>query len=309
MFIVTGATGHIGNNTVRYLLEQKESVRVLVRKKDISLEGLDINIKESETFDEAFLDSVIHNHDIVIHTAGYINLFNQDKMETFRANVQLTKRIVHICLKKQCRLVYISSVDIISKPKKGLVKEPSHFEDEKTHKSYYQTSKWLATKYVDDYIKQGLNAVILYPSAVIGPHDYKPSQVGREIKHIMNHYYLFSLKGGYNFIDVRDVAKAIHLSAINPIQDHIILSGFHQSIDDLYQSIANITGKKKKMIRIPVWLAYLTVIFYKRYSTLMIKSLRENDHYDDTKRKVHLFDELIPFQQTLKDTIKFLSNS
>ena len=62
------------------------------------------------------------------------------------------------------------------------------------------------------------------------------------------------------------------------------------------------------MIKIPIWLAYITVIFYKRYSNIMIKSLTENAYYDDTKRKVHLFDELIPFNQTLKDTIDFLAN-
>jgi len=308
MFIVSGATGHIGNNTVRYLLEQNESVRVLVRKKDVSLDNLDVDIKVSQTFDEQFLDTVISENDVIIHTAGYINLFNQDKMETFRTNVQLTKRIVNMCLKKHCRLVYISSVDVISKPKVGLVREPSHFTYGDMKNSYYQKSKWLATKFVHEQMKQGLDAVILYPSAVIGPHDYKPSQVGKEIKHIINHKLLFLLKGGYNFIDVRDVAKAICLAAIQPINDHIILSGYHQSIKALYASISRMTNRKKIMIKIPIWLAYITVIFYKRYSNIMIKSLTENDHYDDAKRKVHLFDELIPFDQTLKDTITFLAN-
>lgn len=308
MYIVTGATGHIGNNTVRYLLEQNVPVRVLVRKKDISLMGLNIDVKESDTFDDTFLDAVIGYGDVLIHAAGYINLFNDHRMETFRSNVQLTKRIIHVCLKKQCRLIYISSVDIISKPKTGLVKEPSHFEYQENHKSYYQTSKWLATKYVYDSMKEGLNAVILYPSAVIGPHDYKPSQVGKEILHIMKHTLLFLLKGGYNFIDVRDIAKAIYLVADKKINDHMILSGYHQSIKALYESISKITCTKKRMVKIPIWLAYITVIFYKRYSSVMIRSLTENAHYDDTKRKVHLFDELIPFDQTLKDTIHFLTN-
>ena len=308
MFIVTGATGHIGNNIVRYLLEQKNDVRVLVRKKDVSLDGLDVDIRISQTFDEQFLDSVISNNDVIIHTAGYINLFNHDKMETFRSNVQLTKRIVNICLKKHCRLVYISSVDIISKPKVGLVKEPSHFTYEDMKKSYYQKSKLVATKFVYEKMKQGLDGVILYPSAVISPHDYKPSQVGKEIRHIINHKLLFSLKGGYNFIDVRDVAKAVYLASIKPMNDHIILSGYHLSIKELYESISKITNRKKTIIKIPLWLAYITVIFYKKYSNIMIKSLTENAYYDDTKRKVHLFDELIPFNQTLKDTIDFLAN-
>jgi len=309
MYIVTGATGHIGNNAVRYLLDQKLPVRVLVRKIDQSLEGLDIDIKVSSSFDESFLDSCINFSDTVIHAAGYINLFNDAKMDTFRTNLQLTKRITQICLRKQCKLIYISSVDIIQKSKKGLIAEPTDFQSIAFKKSYYQMSKWLATQYVDQAFKKGLNGVILYPSAVIGPYDFKPSQVGKEIKHMLSHRLLFSIRGGYNFVDVRDVSKAIYLSSFLKTNEHIIISGYHQTIHQLYENIELISKLKKTILTIPIWLAYISVLFYRKYSVLMIKSLTENDAYDSTKRKVHLFDELIPFESTLSDTIDWFSTS
>src|SRR5690606_13147503 len=113
-----------------------------------------------------------------------------------------TKRLVKIALNKSCRFIYISSVDILSKPKKGAVYEPDSF-DSCPNKSHYQTSKWLATKYVDDHIQKGLDGIIIYPSAVIGPYDFKPSKVGIELKKLMKHHILFSIRGGYNFIDSR----------------------------------------------------------------------------------------------------------
>ncbi|MDY0294727.1 MAG: NAD-dependent epimerase/dehydratase family protein, partial [Acholeplasmataceae bacterium] len=180
MYIVTGATGHIGNNVVRYLLSQNVNVRVLVRRSDESLEGLSIDKKISSSFDHDFLNAHINEHDIIIHCAAYIDLMNRDLMQTFRTNVQLTKRLIEVAKSKHCRFIYLSSVDVIPKQKRGLVKEPLVIDKTK-NKSYYKTSKAVATNEVLRAIQHGLNGMVLYPSAVVGIHDYKPSAAGREI--------------------------------------------------------------------------------------------------------------------------------
>jgi dihydroflavonol-4-reductase len=306
MYVVTGATGHVGNNIVRYLLDMGEKVRVLVRTESKSLLGLEVETCVSQQFDDLFLRTHIHSGDIVIHAAGYINLYNHDKLMTFRANYLMTKKIVDMCIEKKNRLIYISSVDIIEKPLSGIIHEPTSFT-EKKRKSYYQASKHIATKYVYESMKKGLHAVILYPSAVIGPYDFKPSQVGLEIKHILNHKILFSIKGGYNFIDARDVAKGVYLASKKEISEHMILSGHNRSITELYIQCSNIVGKKKIIITIPIWIVRMSVLFSSKYSKIMLNSVLENYQYDDSKRKVHLFDELIAFDQTLEDTIKWLT--
>lgn len=305
MYIVTGATGHIGNNVVRYLIDQNEQVKVLIRKKDPSLENLPIEISESPQFDDLFLNENIQTKDIVIHAAGHIDLLNADKMQTFRTNYQLTKKIADICLQKKVRLIYISSVDIIEKSKKGIVEEPQ--EIHKIHSKYhYKASKSLATKYILDLTQKGLSSMILYPSAVIGPHDYKPSAAGKEIKNVMNHRILFSLRGGYNFIDVRDVAKAIYKACQLDLNETIILSGYNKTIKQLYQSIKKDTNQTKLIIPIPIWLVRIAILFTPKYTNVMINSLRENYHYSQIKMKAHLIDELIPFDKTIHDTIEWL---
>ncbi|MBU1142327.1 MAG: NmrA family NAD(P)-binding protein, partial [Firmicutes bacterium] len=91
MYIVTGATGHIGNNVVRYLVSLNHEVRVLVRKYDDSLKDLPIEIKIGDVFTQTFLDESINPGDIVIHCAGFIDLMNIEKYQSFRTNYLGTK--------------------------------------------------------------------------------------------------------------------------------------------------------------------------------------------------------------------------
>ena len=305
MYIVTGATGHIGNNVVRHLISLNQEVRVLIRKYDESLKNLSIDIKIGDIFSPIFLDESIHEGDIVIHCAGFIDLLNKEKYQSFRTNYQGTKRITDICLRKNNRFIYISSVDAIPKKKRGLVLEPLKLNP-KLMKTYYAKSKALATDYIFNKIQCGLNAMILYPSAVIGINDFKPSAAGREILNVMRHRIVFSLKGGYNFIDVTDVAKAIVIASNSNLIDHIILSNTDQTIHQLYEAIESATNTKKFIIPIPSFIARLAVLFTTKYSQMMISAIQDNYHYGNEKMRKYLLSELTPFHQTIKNTIAWL---
>lgn len=307
MYIVTGATGHIGNNVVRYLLSQNVKVRVLIRRFDQSLEGLDIDKKISTSFDHDFLNEHIGDHDIIIHCAAYIDLMNKDLMQTFRTNVQLTKRLIDVAKSKQCRLIYLSSVDVIPKQKRGLVKEPLVINQTK-NKSYYKTSKAVATHEVLKAIQNGLSGMVLYPSAVVGIHDYKPSAAGREILHVINHKILFSLHGGYNFIDVEDVSKSVYQASISKINDHMIISGHDITISGLYEKIEKLTKTSKWIIPLPIFLVRLAIMFSKKYSQMMISTIQENYHYDNSHMMSILNIQPTPLDKTLDKTIKWLKH-
>lgn len=305
VFIVTGATGHIGNNIVRYLLKQGEQVKVLVRKIDQSLEGLTIAYAMHEEFDDRFLEQEINEHDIIIHCAAFIDLMNKKPLTTFRTNVGLTKRLLEIAKRKSNRFIYLSSVDVIPKHKRGLIKEPLQI-DEKKSKSYYKTSKAIATNLVLKAIQEGLNGMVLYPAAVVGIHDYKPSAAGREILHVIRHQFLFSLHGGYNFIDVEDIAKAAYRGATSTICDHIILSAHEITIKGLYMAIERLTKKPKWIIPLPIIIVRLAILFSRKYSQMMITTIQENYHYDQQKMRdvLHIIPK--PLDQTLKETIQWL---
>ncbi|HAX02030.1 MAG TPA: hypothetical protein DEA30_03385 [Acholeplasmataceae bacterium] len=305
MYIVTGATGHIGNNIVRYLLSKGLKVKVLIRKMDVSLDGLDLDIAISQTFDHAFLDREIKESDMIIHCAAYIDLMNKSLVTSYRTNVQLTKRIVDIAIEKKNRFVYLSSVDVIPKTKRGLIKEPLSLDIKKS-KSYYKTTKSIATSYVYQALHRGLNGIILYPAAVVGIHDYKPSAAGREILNVMRHKIVFSIHGGYNFIDVMDVAKACYQATLKPINDHIILSGHEITIKKLYTSIEEITQTKKIIIPLPLFIVRLVILFSRTYSQMMISTIQENYHYDNQEMKDVLGITPTPLKQTLTNTISWL---
>lgn len=305
MYIVTGATGHIGNNVVRYLLHKGEDVKVLIRNMDRSLEGLNVKVAKHEHFDDSFLDQEIQENDIIIHCAAYIDLMNKKPLTTFRTNVGLTKRIVDLAKRKNNRFIYLSSVDVIPKHKRGLIQEPLKI-DERVSKSYYKTSKAIATSYVLEAMHQGLNGVVLYPAAVVGIHDYKPSAAGREILHVMRHQFLFSIHGGYNFIDVEDISRAVYKAAQSSICDHIILSAHEMTIKGLYMAIERLTKKPKWIIPLPVFIVRLAVLFSRKYSQMMITTIQENYHYDQQKMRDVLHIVPKPLEKTLDETIHWL---
>lgn len=306
MYVITGATGHIGNNVLRYLVSLDLPVHALIRKMDQSLEGLDIKISVSSNFDDLFLENAISDGDTIIHCAAYIDLLNKHLMQTFRTNVGLTKHLLTIAKRKNCRFVYLSSVDVIPKHKRGWVMEPMNIETKK-NKSYYKTSKAIATELVLKAIHDGLNSIVLYPAAVVGIHDYKPSAAGREILNVIRHKIVFSLHGGYNFIDVCDVARSVYQAAISNIIDHIILSGHEITIRGLYEKIESITHSPKWIIPLPIFLVRLAVLFTKSYSQMMITTIQENYHYNNQKMIELLKVTPTPIDITLSKTIEWLT--
>lgn len=307
MYVITGATGHIGNNILRYFISLGLDTHALVRKMDHSVENLHVKISMSQTFDDLFLDHAINEGDTIIHCAAYIDLMNKDLMQTFRTNVGLTKRLIAIAKRKNCRFVYMSSVDVIPKSKRGWVSEPL-FIDTKKRKSYYKASKAIATELVLNAMHDGLNGIILYPAAVIGIHDYKPSAAGREILNVTRHKVLFSLHGGYNFIDVEDVAKSVYQAALSDVNDHIILSGHEITIRELYEKIESITKSPKWIIPLPIFLVRIAVLFIKSYSQMMISTIQENYHYNHTKMIECLKVTPTPLESTLKKTVDWLTS-
>jgi dihydroflavonol-4-reductase len=178
----------------------------------------------------------------------------------------------------------------------------------KMMKSNYAISKALATEYVLDHMSKDLNGIILYPSAVIGINDFKPSAAGREILSVLRHKYVFALRGGYNFIDVRDVAESIYQAAISNKRDHIILSGYDKTIKELYHSIERASNTHKIIIPLPTLLVRIAVIFTPKYSQMMISTIQENYHYDNKKMRTYLLPNLIPFEKTMADTIQWLKD-
>jgi len=304
MFVITGATGHIGNNLLRIMLAAGEDVKILLRKNGEAVEGLDVEKAFGDIFDPEFLARNLSRGDVLLHLAATIDLSNRNPADTLRVNFEGTKKIAGFCAEHGVRLVFVSSVDAINKPlRHGPIAEPESFDPD-LFKNGYARSKALATAHVDRMLQDGsLRGCILYPSAVVGVNDFKPSAAGREIVRACGMKIAFYIRGGYDFIDVRDVARAIYRAAKTNYGGSCILAAHDVTVRDLYRLIRKINGRKLVLIRVPVLLARLGGLFMKGFSGVMIDALQENYAYDNTRMRKDLLPETIPFETTLADTI------
>jgi dihydroflavonol-4-reductase len=307
MYVLTGATGHIGNTLARLLLDRQEPFKILARQTGPALEGLSADIRLGDIFDPAFLAREVHSGDIFIHLAGLIDLTNKKVEESFRINRDGTKIIADFCLANHVRLIFASSVDAIEKTgKSSLVTEPVAFHPE-AFKSVYAASKAAGTAHVLDLMEtKGLDAVILYPSAVIGINDFKPSAAGKEIRNCFSKRLFFYIRGGYNFIDVRDCAMAIWQAGVKHAHGSYILSGHPVTIREFFLEIAKTLHRKIYLVRVSVLLARIGAIFMHDISEMMVDALIDNYNYSNERMQRDLLPALTPFSVTVKDTVEWL---
>jgi dihydroflavonol-4-reductase len=161
--------------------------------------------------------------------------------------------------------------------------------------------------------KNGLDVVVIRPSSVIGPNDYKPSEMG---KALIDFYYQkipVLPQGGYDFVDVRDVADSI-ISAIEHGKNGqvYLLSGKYYSLKELAKLVQKVTGKKVPQVVIPYWLLKSILPLIKLYSKLShaeplftIESIDalKNGHpnMDHSKAATQLGHHPRPLEETLRD--------
>lgn len=307
-YVITGGTGHIGNNLARYLVSKNENVRLLLRRKSEAVENLNVEYVIGDIFDEEFLTQNIHEGDKVIHLAGIIDIKNKLAEETNKINYLGTVTITNVCIKNKAKhFLYCSSVDAIYKENNyDKIVEPEVMEIDK-FKWNYPRSKAKATAYVMEKMKEDVSTKIsiVYPSAVFGVNDYKPSYVGKVICDVINNKMEFGVKGGYNFIDVDDVVYAMVKIVDSETSSSYILSGNNVTVFEMYDTINKVVGKNKKVWKIPLIIAEASIPFVPYLSKFTFETLLENHNYDNSKAIKELGISITPFEKTVKKTVKW----
>lgn len=311
-YVIIGATGHIGNNIVRKLVEQQRDVKVITRKIDKSIADLPITYLVGNVFDKAFLEECINPEDVVMHFAGIIDIKNKQKAATFDINYLGTIKVTDVCLEKKVKkYIYCSSVDAIYKHTADeVISEPIRMEIDKFTQNYPK-SKALATQYVMDIMAANpeFNVAIIYPSAVIGINDWKPSYVGKVVQDCLKGKVEFGIKGGYNFVDVEDLADATIRLSDNNMRGNYILSGHNVTVFELYEAINKTIGKKRFIWHIPMFIVHMAIPFVPYLSHFMLGVILENHNYDSSKAQNELDFKLTPFDETIKKTVEWFTNN
>jgi dihydroflavonol-4-reductase len=273
--LVTGASGHVGGNLTTALLSKGYDVRCLVRKDRRSIEGLEVEKFEGDILDPESLSRAVDGVDVVYHTAGYISLSHREWPVLESINVEGTRNVVNACIDRGVkRLVHFSSIHVFQqRPFDIPVDESRAMIDVST--KIYDSSKVLSEMEVIQGIGMGLDAVIINPTAILGPNDYKLSHMGKVLIKLGCGKLPALIHGGYDYVDVRDVvAGAIKAGETAKTGSKYILSGHWISVRELAGIAEDITGVRAPGFVFPMWVARLGLPFASAYSMATGKSVQ-----------------------------------
>lgn len=321
--VVTGATGHIGNVLIRKLLKEGYTIRAFVLQNENieCIENLNIEIVYGDVRDIESLKVAFKGADVVFHLAGIIEIGSGNKKLMHDVNVGGTKNVVQACKEEKVkRLVYTSSVHAIKEEPKGeIITETSVFSKELVKGTYAKT-KAEATQYLLNSVDDSLEIVIVHPSGVIGPYEYVQSNLGQLIIDCVNKKIGAYLEGGYNFVDVRDVAGGIVAASKKGKSGQCyILSGHYVSVKELMNYIEEITKVKAPKFKIARWFAFITGALSEGYYKILKKkplftsyavyTLGTNSNFSNEKAKKELDYHTRDIKITLEDTIQWFKEN
>ena len=323
MVVVTGATGHIGNVLVRQLLARGEKVRAVIPPAEDTtpLKGLKVEVVEGDVCNASSLTQAFKDSEIVYHLAGIISILPGRGRLLHQVNVVGTQNVVKACMETGVqRLVYTSSIHAIEEPPHGtMIDETLPCNPDRVPKGYGR-SKARATLAVLDGVERGLNAVIVHPTGVIGPYDYRVSEMGQLTIDFVNGNLKAYINGTYDYVDVRDVARGIILAGDKGQSgERYILSGEQVTVHQLMLMLQEISGVKAPSLRVPVWLARIAAVFspiyYQltgtkpRFTTYSIGVLCSNSLICSAKARRELGFTARPARQSINDAISWFKEN
>jgi dihydroflavonol-4-reductase len=319
--LVTGATGHIGVNLVRALLAQGRKVRVLVHFHPWPLEGLDIEVVKGDICDIDSLNRAFRGVEVVYHLAGRISIAEDRWTILERINVTGTRNVVETCLNSGVRrLVHFSSIHaLVQKPMKCPVDESRPLAKALSNPCY-DRSKAAGEEEVRRGIEEGLDTIIIYPIAIIGPFDYEPSYFGAALLTIAHGKLPALVTGGFDWVDARDVSEgAIQAEMRGVAGSRYLLSGHWASVPELANLVAEITGVPAPGFVCPMWLARagaplatgIARLIKRRplFTSDSVRALCSNRNINHEKATLELGYVPRPLRETVVDTLRWFDET
>lgn len=253
--LVTGADGLLGNNLVRELLSRDHEVSVLLlpNSPTHSLDELNIERFEGNILNPEDIEKAIAGCDAVIHAAANTNIWPSRSEIIRKVNIDGTKNIIDAALKaKVKRLIYIGTANSFGF---GSKENPGNEQLPYQSAKYgvdYMDSKLEAQRLVLKAVKdQGLPAITVNPTFMLGPYDTKPS-AGALILAIYEEKVPGFAPGGRNYLYVKDAAVAIANGLTKgKIGESYIVGNINLSYQEMFTKVAQIVNVKSPKIKIP----------------------------------------------------------
>jgi dihydroflavonol-4-reductase len=255
---VTGAAGRLGNVLTRALLERGHAVRALVEPEDPapSLEGTGASLVRGSILDPAAVVGLTEGVDLVYHLAARIHLGPDPDGITARINVDGTRHVLEACRRAGARLVHTSSHAALDRrPLSKPLDEgrPLNLQDP----CVYHRTKAEAEGLVLDAATRDLDAVVVSPGTLTGPHDYGPSLVGRILLDLYHGRVPALMEATTDYVDARDVAEAMVAAAERGrTGERYLLTGEVLSIHQMAGLLGVLTGRPMPRVVFPRWVGW-----------------------------------------------------
>jgi dihydroflavonol-4-reductase len=253
----------------------------------------------------------------VFHLAGMISIMPGEDAFVRMVNLTGTRNVVEVAKEMHIRrLIYTSSIHAIKRVEGTTIDETVPF-DPMTTISSYDRSKAEASLVVLDAVRDGLDAVIVCPTGVIGPHDYRGSEMGNLFQDWMKSPVNFLINGAYDFVDVRDVADGQILASEHGRKgESYILSGQKITLTEILHQIQKALGVTKYGLALPRKLAMFAARFAPFYSRVFGKKPRFTEYSIETvvgnstisnaKARRELGFKPRPLTQSIRETVLWL---
>ncbi len=317
MIAITGATGFVGGNVLRLLHERNIVPRVLVHRSRHALAGMQVETVHADLTDPQSLLNAFEGVDTVIHLAAQVGSKGGGEALMRRLNIEGTQHVLDACIACDVkRLVYMSSIRVFREDRRGqIIDENCPLVDESEPTAYGRT-KAEAERLVLEAAANGLDVVILNPTGIIGPYDYNGSMMQKLLIALYKQKLPALVAGGFDWVDVRDVARAILLAMENgKAGERYLIGGQWLSMSELAQTISHITGNRAPGIVIPESAAMFLGWGLSRIAHALGKEFPINHQYirilqtyrnvNINKAKEELGYNPRPIEQTLKDTFSW----
>jgi len=319
---VTGASGHLGANLVRALVASGRRVRALVHTNRAGIAGLPIEVMRVDVLDRSSLVPAFSEVDTVFHLAAKISAGWESEHVVRAVNVEGTRNVAEACLAARVhRLVHLSSIHAFGPDLGTSTLDESTPLAESPSDGVYGFAKAEGERAVLAAVASGLDAVILNPTAILGPFDFQVSAMGEVLLALaLGKLPALVADASYDFVDVRDVvAAALAAERRGRRGEHYLLPGTRLSLIELARLWAEATGRRAPRLVAPMWLARFGAVFAPGWARLRgrrplftsesLSVLRDHRAVSGRKAEAELGHRPRPLPETLRDTFAWMKEA
>ena len=318
---ITGASGHLGASILPELIKQHHQVKALIRDDASFCSEIPVEKIKGDILNPVALESLMNGCDALIHSAAMISVNGDPSGIVHQTNVEGTKLVMEKAKQSGIkRVVHISSVHAYNqRPTFELLDETR--EPVNAEAFAYDRSKKAGQEIALSMNGEGMEVLVVNPTSIIGPCDFKPSKMGKVIIDLVKGRLPFVFAGGFDFCDSRDVARAITNSlTMGRAGEKYLLSGRWHSLKQLAGLISIASGKKINVVALPQLIAKIGLPVVKTMARINKKEplytiealdalFAGNRQISSNKAKQELEYSTRPFEETIADTFNWFNQN